>query len=44
MTKTKFTVRVDKDAFDAAKQYAGEHNTTVTILVEAYFRSLGKVS
>jgi len=43
MEKTKFTVRVDKDAFEAAKQYAGQHDTTVTSLVEEFFRSLGKV-
>ncbi len=44
MNKTKFTVRVDADAFAAAKQYAGQHGTTVSSLVEEFFRSLGKVS
>ncbi len=44
MNKTKFTVRVDADAFQAAKQYAGQHGTTVTNLVEEFFRSLEKVS
>jgi hypothetical protein len=43
MDKTKFTVRVDRDAFEAAKQYAGHHSTTVSSLVEEFFRSLGKV-
>jgi hypothetical protein len=43
MNKTKFTVRVDADAFQTAKQYAGDHGTTVTNLVEEFFRSLGKV-
>ncbi len=44
MNKTKFTVRVDADAFKAAKQYAGQHGTTVSSLVEEFFRSLGKGS
>lgn len=44
MPKTKFTVRVDIDAFKAARQYAGQHETTVTRLVEEYFRSLAKVT
>ncbi len=43
MGKTKFTVRVDADAFQAAKKYAGQHGTTVTSLVEEFFRSLGRV-
>ncbi len=43
MNKTKFTVRVDGKAFEAAKQYARQHDTTVTNLVEEFFRSLGKV-
>jgi Family of unknown function (DUF6364) len=42
MNKTKFTVRVDADALMAAKLYAGRHGTTVTNLVEEFFRSLGK--
>jgi hypothetical protein len=44
MNKTKFTVRVDADTLSAAKQYAGQHGTTVTNLVEEFFRSLGKVN
>jgi hypothetical protein len=43
MDKTKFTARVDRDAFETAKKYAGNHSTTVTSLVEEFFRSLGKV-
>jgi len=43
MEKTKFTIKVDRDAFEAAKWYAGQHGTTVTSLVEEFFRSLGKV-
>ena len=44
MSKTKFTVRVDVEVFESAKQYARQHGTTVTNLVEEYFRSLGRVS
>jgi hypothetical protein len=43
MDKTKFTVRVEPGAFEAAKRYAGEHGTTLTRLVEDFFRSLEKV-
>ncbi len=43
MNKTKFTVRVDLNAFEAAKQYARKHDTTLTDLVEEFFRSLSKV-
>jgi hypothetical protein len=43
MNKTKFTVRVDPKSFEAAKQYARQHDTTVTDLVEEFFRSLSKV-
>ena len=44
MGKMKFTVRVDAAAFETAKQFAGKHGTTVTSLVEEFFRSLGKLS
>ena len=44
MNKTKFTVRVDSDALNAARQYARQHAITVTDLVEEFFRSLGKVN
>jgi hypothetical protein len=43
MNKTKFTVRVKSEALEVARQFAGEHGTTVTNLVEEYFYSLGKV-
>jgi hypothetical protein len=43
MDKTKFTVRVDREAIEAAKTYARQHGITVTSLVEEFFRSLGKV-
>ena len=43
MNKTKFTVRVDPEAMKTAKEYARQHGTTVTNLVEEYFRSLSKV-
>lgn len=43
MDKMKFTARVNREAFEVAKQYAGQHRTTVTNLVEEFFRSLGKV-
>jgi hypothetical protein len=44
MDRTKFTVRVDAQIFRAAKKYAGQHGTTITSLVEAYFRSLDKIN
>jgi hypothetical protein len=44
MEKIKFTVRVDAHAFKSAKRYAGQHDTTITRLVEAYFRSLHKIN
>jgi hypothetical protein len=44
MDKTKFTVRVDRDAIETAKTYARQHGVTVTSLVEEFFRSLGKVA
>jgi hypothetical protein len=43
MEKKKFTVRVAREAIEVAKQYAVHHGTTVTNLVEEYFRSLDKV-
>lgn len=41
MEKTKLTIRVPRDLLDGAKQYAGEHNTTLTRLVSEYLRRLG---
>jgi hypothetical protein len=43
MDKTKFTARVDRLAFEAAKQYAGQHGTSISSLVEEFFRSLERV-
>jgi hypothetical protein len=40
MEKTKLTVRVPRELYEAAKQYAAEHNTTLTRLVSAYLRQL----
>jgi hypothetical protein len=42
MQKTKFTVRVQSESLEAAKQYAASHGTTVTSLVQSFFDSLGK--
>ena len=41
MEKTKLTIRVPRDLLDGAKQYASEHNTTLTRLVSEYLRRLG---
>jgi hypothetical protein len=43
MGKTKFTVRVDEQALEAARQYAGDHGTTLTSLVQEFLRSLDQV-
>ncbi|MGD8625716.1 MAG: DUF6364 family protein [Anaerolineae bacterium] len=40
MEKTKLTVRVPRELHEAAKQYAAEHNTTLTRLVSAYLHQL----
>ncbi len=42
MEKTKFTVWADRDALQAAKEYAQVHGTTLTSLVGEFLRSLGK--
>jgi hypothetical protein len=44
MDKRKFTVRVDAKALEAARQYARQHGTTVTRLVEEYFHSLEQIN
>lgn len=44
MNKTKFTVRVDEQALESAKKYAGNHGTTLTSLVQEFLRSLSKVN
>ena len=43
MNKKKFTVRVGEDQLRAAKEYAAEHDTTLTDLADAYFRSIQRV-
>ncbi len=40
--KTKFTVRVETQWLEAAKQYAARHNTTLTRLVGEYLRALAR--
>ena len=40
MEKTKLTVRVPRALLEEAKQYATEHNTTLTRLVSEYLRRL----
>lgn len=40
MQKTKLTIRVPQDLLHGAKQYAEEHNTTLTRLVSEYLRQL----
>ena len=44
MNKKKFTVRVGEDAWQAARDYADEHDTTLTDLVDAFFQSLQRVN
>ena len=39
----KFTVRVGEDTLWAAKEYADEHDKTLTDLVDAFFRSIQRV-
>lgn len=38
MEETKLTVRISRDLLKNAKQYAADHNTTLTKLIEVYFR------
>jgi hypothetical protein len=42
MSKTKITVRVDADAYAAARRFAERKGVTVTDLVTQFFRSLEK--
>lgn len=42
MNKRKITVRVDQDAYEAAKGYAEHFGTTITNLITEFFRSLDK--
>ena len=41
MEKTKLTLRVEKPIIQAAKDYAQQHNTTLSKLVAEFLRSLG---
>ncbi len=38
--KTKLTLRLDDDVIDHAKTYAAQRGTSVSVLVESYFRLL----
>jgi len=40
MERTKLTIRLPRDLLEGAKQYANEHNTTLTRLVSEYLRRL----
>ena len=40
MEKTKLTVRVPRDLLEGAKQYANEHDTTLTRLVSEFLYQL----
>ena len=42
MEKTKFTIRIDPESLERARRYARRHGTTVTRLVNEFFRSLDK--
>jgi hypothetical protein len=40
MQETKLTVRVSRSLLENAKQYAAEHHTTLTNLIETYLENL----
>jgi hypothetical protein len=40
MQETKLTVRVPRDLLENTKRYAAQNNTTLTNLIEAYFRRI----
>lgn len=40
--KTKLTVRVDEKWVEAAKEYAREHNTSLSRLVSEFLRTIAK--
>jgi hypothetical protein len=40
MEETKLTVRVPRDLLENIKRYAAKNNTTLTNLIEAYFRRI----
>ena len=37
---TKLTLKLDKDVIELARAYAKEHQTSLSVLVEKYFRNL----
>ena len=41
MERTKLTIRVPRDVLERAKQYAEEHDTTLTRLVSEHLSQLG---
>lgn len=41
MEQTKLTIRLQRNLLEGAKQYAREHDTTLTRLVSEYLRQLG---
>ncbi len=40
MQETKLTVRIPRDLLENAKRFAAENHTTLTDLIEAYFRRI----
>ena len=44
MEKTKLTLRIEKPVIELAKQYAGQHNTTLSKLVSEFLRTLNAQS
>ncbi|MCX6053893.1 MAG: DUF6364 family protein [Chloroflexi bacterium] len=40
MLKTKLTVRVEKDLLEKVKHYATKNNTTLTDLIDSYFKHI----
>lgn len=43
MEKTKLTLRIEKPIIEAAKDYAHQHNTTLSRLVAEFLRALPQV-
>ena len=41
MEQTKLTIRLQRNLLEGAKQYAREHDTSLTRLVSEYLRQLG---
>jgi len=40
MEKTKLTLRIERPVIEQAKQYAGQHNTTLSKLVSEFLHTL----